>query len=75
MRFLKWIIERCLNKKVEIIEVYLPEIIMPNIYVKNKTLDVLLKVDGEILNLEINFGYYVGLYIRNSGYFFLNMMR
>ena len=69
-KLLKWFIERCLNKKVEIIEAYPPEIIKPNIYVKNKTLDVLLNVDGEIVNLEINSGYYDGLHIRNAGYIF-----
>jgi len=69
-KLLKWFIEWCLNKKVEIIEVYPPEIIKPNIYVKNKTLDVLLIVDGEMVNLEINSGYYNGLHIRNAGYIF-----
>ena len=67
---LKWLIEKCLDKKVEIIKVMPPEIIKPNIYVKNKTLDVLIKVDKEIINLEINSGYYDGLHERNAGYIF-----
>ncbi|MBR3898212.1 MAG: PD-(D/E)XK nuclease family transposase [Bacilli bacterium] len=67
---LKWLIEKCLGKKVKIINIIKPEIIKPNIYVKNKTLDVLLEVDSEIINLEINSGYYDGLHERNASYIF-----
>ena len=67
---LKWLIEKCLGKEVKIIKIIKPEIIKPNIYVKNKTLDVLLEVDREIINLEINSGYYDGLHERNASYIF-----
>ena len=47
-----------------------PEIIKPNIYVKNKTLDVLVKLKGKIVNIEINSGYYKELHFRNASYLF-----
>ena len=67
---LKWLIERSLKEKVEIIKVIPPEIIKPNIYVRNKTLDVLVKLKGKIVNIEMNSGYYNELHIRNSSYLF-----
>ena len=67
---LKWLIEKCLKEKVEIIKVIPPEIIKPNIYVRNKTLDVLVKLKGKIVNIEMNSGYYNELHIRNSSYLF-----
>ena len=67
---LKWIIEKCLNRNIEIIKVESPEIIKNNIYVKNKTLDVLVKTEKELLNIELNSGYYSSLHRRNAGYIF-----
>lgn len=67
---LKWIIEKCLNREIDIIAVESPEIIKSNIYVKNKTLDVLVKSDNELLNIELNSGYYSSLHRRNAAYIF-----
>ena len=67
---LKWLIEKCLNQKIKIIKIIKPEIIKPNIYVKNKTLDVLIEIDDEIVNVEVNSGYYTGLHERNATYIF-----
>ena len=41
-----------------------------NIFVKNKTLDVLTKIDGELVNIEVNSGYYSSLHIRNAAHIF-----
>ena len=65
---LKELLERCLKKKIEIIKLYPPEVIKKNIYVKGKTLDVLAKADGKIINIEVNSGYYDGMHQRNFGY-------
>ena len=67
---LKWLIEKCLNKKIEIIEVKSPQIIKKNIYEKGKTLDVVVKVDNELVNIELNSGYYDSLHKRNATYIF-----
>jgi len=67
---LKWLIEKCLNKEVEILEVKAPQIIKRNIYEKGKTLDVLVKVDNEIVNIELNASYYDSLHKRNAAYIF-----
>lgn len=67
---LKWLIEKCLNKEVNILEVKPPQIIKKNIYEKGKTLDVLVKVDNEIVNIELNSGYYDSLHKRNAAYIF-----
>jgi len=67
---LKWLIEKCLNKKIDILEVKAPQIIKRNIYEKGKTLDVLVKVNNEIVNIELNSGYYDSLHKRNAAYIF-----
>jgi len=67
---LKRLIECSLGKEVEIIDIKPPEIIKKNFYVKNKTLDVLVKCEGKVINLEINSGFYSGLHRRNAGYIF-----
>ena len=65
---LKTLIERCLKEKVEIIEVHSPEVIKKNIYAKGQRLDVLVKVKGKLINIEVNSGYYDGMHRRNFGY-------
>lgn len=67
---LKWLLEKCLKRKIEIVRVIPPEIIKPNIYVKGKTLDVLIKTDGELINVEVNSNFYDNLHIRNASYIF-----
>ena len=67
---LKWLLKRCLKEEVEIIKVLPPEIIKPNIYVRNKTLDVLVKLKGKLTNIEVNSGYYAGLHERNAAFIF-----
>lgn len=67
---LKWLIEKCLEKEIEIVRILPPEIVKKNIYVKNKTLDVLVKTKEKLINIEINSGYYDGLHQRNASYIF-----
>ena len=67
---LKKLLEKCLKEKLEIIHVEKPEIIKENIYVKNKTLDVLVKAKDKLINIEVNSGFYDGLHRRNSAYIF-----
>ena len=65
---LKTLIERCLKTKIEIIEVHSPEMIKKNIYAKGQVLDVLVKADDKLVNIEINSGFYEGMHRRNLGY-------
>ena len=51
---LKRLIEEAIDKKVEIIRLDVPELIKKNIYVKGKTLDVLVKAEGKLINIEVN---------------------
>lgn len=67
---LKALIEDGLKRKIKILKIYPPEIIKTNIYVKGKTLDVLVMADDEILNIEVNTNYYDGLHRRNASYIF-----
>ena len=59
-----------LKRKVKVLKLYPPEITKNNIYVKGKTLDVLIEVDNEIINLELNSSYYSYLNRRNASYIF-----
>lgn len=65
---LKSLLERCLKKKIEIVRVDSPEIIRKNIYAKGQRLDVLVKAKEKLINIEVNSGYYDGMYRRNFGY-------
>ena len=65
---LKTLIERCLKIKIEIIEIHAPEKIKENIYAKGQILDVLVKVDNRLINIEVNSGFYDGVHRRNFGY-------
>lgn len=65
---LKTLIERCLKIKIEIIEIHAPEKIKENIYAKGQILDVLVKVDNRLINIEVNSGFYDGVHRRDFGY-------
>ena len=65
---LKTLIERCLKEKIEIIEIHSPEKIKDNIYAKGQRLDVLVKADEKLVNIEVNSGYYEALHRKNFGY-------
>ena len=65
---LKTLIERCLKIQIEIIEIHAPEKIKENIYAKGQILDVLVKVDNRLINIEVNSGFYDGVHRRNFGY-------
>ena len=67
---LKYLIERCLETKVDIIEVISPENAKNNVNEKGKILDVLVKADDKIIDIEINNGYYKHLHNRNASYLF-----
>ena len=57
---LKTLIERCLKIQIEIIEIHAPEKIKENIYAKGQILDVLVKMDNRLINIEVNSGFYDG---------------
>ena len=65
---LKTLIERCLKTKIELIEIHSPEKIKENIYAKGQRLDVLVKADNKLINIEINSGYYEALHRKSFGY-------
>ena len=67
---LKFLLEKCLNKKIIIKEVKAPEILKENIYEKGKTLDVLVEAEGHLINIEVNSGYYGSLHRRNAAFIF-----
>ena len=54
---LKTLIERCLNTKIQIIKIYSPEKIKENIYAKGQILDLLIKADNKLINVEVNSGF------------------
>ena len=65
---LKTLIERCLKTKIELIEIHSPEKIKENIYAKGQRLDVLVKADNKLINIEVNSGYYEALHRKSFGY-------
>ena len=65
---LKTLIERCLKTKIELIEIHSPERIKENIYAKGQRLDVLVKADNKLINIEVNSGYYEALHRKSFGY-------
>ena len=65
---LKTLIERCLKIKVKLIEIHSPERIKENIYAKGQRLDVLVKADNKLINIEVNSGYYEALHRKSFGY-------
>lgn len=67
---LKFLLEKCLDRKIKIKEIHYPELLKKNVYEKGKTLDVLVEVEGEIINIEVNSGYYSNLHRRNASYIF-----
>ena len=67
---LSWLLKRSLKENIEIIKIMPSEVIKPNIYVKNKTLDVLVRFKGKLTNIEVNRGYYTGLHERNAAFIF-----
>ena len=65
---LKTLIERCLKIKIKLIEIHSPERIKENIYAKGQRLDVLVKADDKLINIEVNSGYYEALHRKSFGY-------
>ena len=64
----KTFLEQALNIKIEEYILEPKELEKPNIKLKTKTLDVLVKTKDKTINLELNNGYYKGLAIRNYAY-------
>ena len=64
---LKTLMERCLNTEIKIIKIYSPKI-KENIYAKGQILDLLIKADNKLINVEVNSGFYEGMHIRNFSY-------
>ena len=64
------LLEDILGTKVTIKKVSVPELIKKNIYVKGKTLDVLVKTDSEEINIEVNSYSNKVLRRRNASYIF-----
>lgn len=67
---LECLIGEAIGREVKIKKTLMQEVLKPNIYVKNKTLDVLIESYGEIINIELNIGHYEGLNNRNASYIF-----
>ena len=65
---LKYFLEKTLDLSIEELVLDPKELEKPNIKIKTKTLDVLVKTKTETINLEINNGYYNFLPIRNFAY-------
>ena len=53
---LKWLIESCLDMKIDEIELKDRELIKDNKIIKNKVVDTIIKTNGKIFNVEINNG-------------------
>ena len=64
------LLEDILDTKVTIKKVSVPELIKKNIYVKGKTLDVLVETDSEEINIEVNSYSNKVLRRRNASYIF-----
>ena len=56
------------ENKIELIEIHSPEKIKENIYAKGQRLDVLVKADNKLINIEVNSGYYEALHRKSFGY-------
>ena len=67
---LERLIEEAIDKKVEIISLDVPELLKKNIYVRGKTLDVLVKSEGNIINIEVNTNMDNELRRRNASFIF-----
>ena len=65
---LQTLLERCLNMEIEILKVTPPEMIAESVYEKGKTLDVLVKTEKEIINIEVNSGFREEMHSRLLGY-------
>ena len=64
------LLEDILDTKITIKKVSVPELIKKNIYVKGKTLDVLVETDSEEINIEVNSYSNKVLRRRNASYIF-----
>ena len=64
------LLQEALNKKINIISINTPEIYKNNVYEKGRTLDVLIKSDNLLINVEINTFVSNSLKRRNAGYIF-----
>ena len=68
----KDLLERLLSeatgKKMEVISIKSPELIKTNVYVKGKTMDVLVKTDDGLCNIEVNSYSDIFLHRRNMAY-------
>ena len=64
------LLEDILDTKVTIKKISVPELIKKNIYVKGKTLDVLVETDSEEINIEVNSYSNKVLRRRNASYIF-----
>ena len=56
------------GKKMEVLSIKSPELLKRNVYIKGKTLDLLVKTDEGEVNIEINTSFYATLHRRNLAY-------
>ena len=68
--FLKRSLKEVTSINLDNLKVLSSEIAKNNIYVRGKTVDVLVETDVEILNIELNSSYYNELHKRNAAYIF-----
>ncbi len=64
------LLQEALNKKINIISINTPEIYKNNVYEKGRTLDVLIRSNNLLINVEINTFVSNSLKRRNAGYIF-----
>ena len=67
---LKALLENSLKKKIEIQSLEANEIPKTNLYIRNKTLDAVVKVEKELILIEVNSSVYNGLNRRNAAFIF-----
>ena len=67
---LETLIGEALKTKIEVVSILPPEAPKENIAEKGKTLDVLIKSNGKLINIELNSSYYKTLHRRNAAYIF-----
>ena len=68
--FIKRSLKQVLNSDLEDLVILSSEIAKTNVHIKGKTVDVLAETKNEVLNIELNNGYYPALHNRNASYIF-----
>ena len=68
--FIRRSLKNVLNSNLDDLKILSTEVVKTNINIKGKTAFVLAETKDEILNIELNNGYYPALHKRNASYIF-----